>query len=773
MTAEFDPYHKWLGIPPKLQPPNHYRLLGVELFESDLDVIDAAANQRMAYLQGLASGEHGELSQPLLNELATARVCLMDLNDKEVYDAELRQQIESSQENAKQDETQTQPTKTEEIGPKDESPGESPPADDDPAPPPVAAAPPVAIPESDAIPVAKPIPPAAPPAARTSVAGETPAPEPPAKQAARPKKPPPVRAQSTPAGVAPMVSVPTGRPTSHARQLRRKRSNPILVAVGSVAAVLVLLGVIYFATGQWTGDRPSGSDVSQSTSQSDQRPNGGRTAEQPTAKPNTADGATTGGSMESTGRREGPNDEFLPSGPVGDFDGGNSKPVDEIPLQDEVPFTEAMVAITNGRLEQARPLLHRVLESPNTQQRTWARQMLEELRIATSDEAAGELLDQQFSDEQLEWLLKGEALIDIEGFQFSYPALRRQFEQTMKKNAPAALERRRADRAEAMAGTSDRPPDAPAPRVEDPPDKPKETETRPPASPAELLENRDLRRREEYWLLEGDDQLRESVDRVEGLARSSRAADTALLKEVERYGEFANRVTMAERTGRIGIVEEARRAFNNMKREYREVAATSMKARGALTVASLRAARRAEEMTARYQELADDSDVQRALEQLGPGVNRLGPTPALGRNLKRIQSNDERLLTDQVMGFFGGEEENVFHVEAIVNDRTSAQFALRPRAEFSLIPEHVLREAGVPYESEWKLEREANGVSFRTNRVVIPSLRLGRFVSTNIEAFVLPADIRNLRGFLADNAFPNFRIDVKPGESVARHRPTR
>ena len=26
----FDPYHKWLGIPPKQQPPDHYRLLGVE-----------------------------------------------------------------------------------------------------------------------------------------------------------------------------------------------------------------------------------------------------------------------------------------------------------------------------------------------------------------------------------------------------------------------------------------------------------------------------------------------------------------------------------------------------------------------------------------------------------------------------------------------------------------------------------------------------------------------------------------------------------------------
>ena len=56
MNAEFDPYHKWLGIPASEQPAHHYRLLGVALFEQDLDVIDAAANQRMAYLQDMASG---------------------------------------------------------------------------------------------------------------------------------------------------------------------------------------------------------------------------------------------------------------------------------------------------------------------------------------------------------------------------------------------------------------------------------------------------------------------------------------------------------------------------------------------------------------------------------------------------------------------------------------------------------------------------------------------------------------------------------------------
>ena len=44
MSEAFDPYHRWLGISPKDQPPDHYRLLGIEQFESDLRVIGAATS---------------------------------------------------------------------------------------------------------------------------------------------------------------------------------------------------------------------------------------------------------------------------------------------------------------------------------------------------------------------------------------------------------------------------------------------------------------------------------------------------------------------------------------------------------------------------------------------------------------------------------------------------------------------------------------------------------------------------------------------------------
>ena len=95
MAKTVDPYYEWLGIPPKDQPPNHYRLLGVELFEQNRNVLDAAANRQMGFVKEYQAGEDSDLSQKLLNELAAARLCLLTPDNKAVYDAQLRSEMES------------------------------------------------------------------------------------------------------------------------------------------------------------------------------------------------------------------------------------------------------------------------------------------------------------------------------------------------------------------------------------------------------------------------------------------------------------------------------------------------------------------------------------------------------------------------------------------------------------------------------------------------------------------------------------------------------
>jgi hypothetical protein len=93
MPEAFDPYLHWLGIRDPRRPPDHYRLLGVEQFESDPEVLANAADRQMSHVRTFQAGRHSAESQQLLNELAAAKVCLLNPKLKAAYDAALREKL--------------------------------------------------------------------------------------------------------------------------------------------------------------------------------------------------------------------------------------------------------------------------------------------------------------------------------------------------------------------------------------------------------------------------------------------------------------------------------------------------------------------------------------------------------------------------------------------------------------------------------------------------------------------------------------------------------
>lgn len=91
MSEQFDPYLVWLGIRDPQRPPTFYRLLGVDLFEDDALVISNAADRQMAHVRTFQNGKHAQLSQQILNELAHAKLHLLNPQRKAEYDSHLRQ----------------------------------------------------------------------------------------------------------------------------------------------------------------------------------------------------------------------------------------------------------------------------------------------------------------------------------------------------------------------------------------------------------------------------------------------------------------------------------------------------------------------------------------------------------------------------------------------------------------------------------------------------------------------------------------------------------
>src|SRR6478735_8900016 len=88
-SSTFDPYHRWLGIPKTHRPPTHYQLLGLTSGETDADVIEEAAVRQTTYLRSYQVGPHAADCTRILNEVAQARIVLLNPQKKKAYDATL------------------------------------------------------------------------------------------------------------------------------------------------------------------------------------------------------------------------------------------------------------------------------------------------------------------------------------------------------------------------------------------------------------------------------------------------------------------------------------------------------------------------------------------------------------------------------------------------------------------------------------------------------------------------------------------------------------
>lgn len=85
----FDPYRKWLGIPESQRPPTHYQLLGISADEQDREVISAAVVRQSAFVRNFQVGPHSAEATQVLNEIAAAKVCLLDPVKRAEYDRQL------------------------------------------------------------------------------------------------------------------------------------------------------------------------------------------------------------------------------------------------------------------------------------------------------------------------------------------------------------------------------------------------------------------------------------------------------------------------------------------------------------------------------------------------------------------------------------------------------------------------------------------------------------------------------------------------------------
>src|SRR6187200_1771583 len=89
--SDFNPYVEWLGLPADLVEPNHYQVMGLPDFETDVPRIAIAADKAMSRVRSFRPGPNAKAWSKLLDELLLAKGRLLDAERKTEYDADLRE----------------------------------------------------------------------------------------------------------------------------------------------------------------------------------------------------------------------------------------------------------------------------------------------------------------------------------------------------------------------------------------------------------------------------------------------------------------------------------------------------------------------------------------------------------------------------------------------------------------------------------------------------------------------------------------------------------
>ena len=86
MSGEFNPYHKWLGIPKKNCPPTYYELLRISVDEQDSEVIRMAVGRQKEHMEQFQVGKKAKAASKIIYELEEAEVTLLNQELRREYD---------------------------------------------------------------------------------------------------------------------------------------------------------------------------------------------------------------------------------------------------------------------------------------------------------------------------------------------------------------------------------------------------------------------------------------------------------------------------------------------------------------------------------------------------------------------------------------------------------------------------------------------------------------------------------------------------------------
>lgn len=149
------------------------------------------------------------------------------------------------------------------------------------------------------------------------------------------------------------------------------------------------------------------------------------------------------------------------------------------------------------------------------------------------------------------------------------------------------------------------------------------------------------------------------------------------------------------------------------------------------------------------------------------GLNRtsakpiaLAPGKALAGQLKSLAKLEGRVLSDTIP--LRNEGGNTFVVDVVLSDGAPTPMVFDSGASLVCLPYQLAIEARVPLDenAEELILSIADGTQVPAKKVILPSLRVGKFEAKNVEAAVLPPQLVNAPALLGMSYLRNFQFSL-------------
>ena len=168
----------------------------------------------------------------------------------------------------------------------------------------------------------------------------------------------------------------------------------------------------------------------------------------------------------------------------------------------------------------------------------------------------------------------------------------------------------------------------------------------------------------------------------------------------------------------------------------------------------------ADELTAKYDELAKNPEVTKALEALSASTKskqRLGPSAKIRDAIKLLERAEGSVQSESIELH---RENGVFHVYASLG-KVPTKMIFDTGASLTTISTKLASRIGLKLKTGDPTVRltTADGTVVEAKRLVIPSVRVGKFTIQNVECAVMPAEKGDVDPLLGQTFFKHFKVE--------------